>query len=245
MSELPILATNEILVEYSQFKLLFQPLRFTNYDGVAFVGPSGSGKTTLLEILAGLEETSTSASSFFYGTQVAKFKRADRHKIAFVSQDPFLVDSVTALENVLHGSLGRYLLPRIGVKSYHSDDVIRAKSILNKLGVDNVSQRALEYSGGERKRIAIARAIMQSPEILILDEPLSSLDPNVSEQVLNYIFSEKRLVIASLHQPEIATKYFKRIIGIQAGELMFDKASLDIKARDFEKLYKSATFEVP
>jgi phosphonate transport system ATP-binding protein len=197
---------------------------------VALVGLSGSGKSTLLRHVDGLH-LPTSGRVQVLGVDVPSVRgralRALRRRIGFVFQQFDLVGSRTVLENVCTGALGRLRGPRLGLSTYPKAVRREALEHLDRVGLaDRAFQRANTLSGGQQQRVAVARALMQRPEVLLADEPVASLDPESSEQVmalLKTISRENSLtVLCSLHQVDLALGWGDRIIGLRAGRTVLD-----------------------
>ena len=197
---------------------------------VVLLGLSGSGKSTLLRHIDGLE-TPTSGSVRALGVEVPKLRgaalRTLRGKIGFIFQQFEIVGPLTVLENVLTGSLSTVRGPRVGIWTYSKALRLRALGHLDRVGLlERAYQRADTLSGGQQQRVAIARALMQDPEILLADEPVASLDPESSSQVMNLIreiAAERGLtVVCSLHQVELALGWGDRIVGLRSGSVVLD-----------------------
>lgn len=197
---------------------------------VVLLGLSGSGKSTLLRHIDGLELPSTGSVSAL-GTDVASLSgrelRALRGRIGFIFQQFELVGPLTVLENVLTGALSTIRGPRVGVWSYSRELRLKALGHLDRVGLlERAYQRADTLSGGQQQRVAIARALMQDPEILLADEPVASLDPESSGQVMaliREIAAEQGLtVVCSLHQVDLALGWGDRIVGLRAGKVVLD-----------------------
>ncbi|WP_040162800.1 phosphonate ABC transporter ATP-binding protein [Microbacterium gorillae] len=197
---------------------------------VVVLGLSGSGKSTLLRHLNGLE-TPTSGSVRVLGEDVARLRgaplRALRSRIGFIFQQFELVPSLSVLENVLTGSLASVRGPRLGLFSYRRPAKLRALCHLDRVGLlDRAYQRADTLSGGQQQRVAIARALMQNPEVLLADEPVASLDPESSAQVMALVreiaADEGLTVLCSLHQVDLAISWADRIVGLRHGEVVLD-----------------------
>jgi phosphonate transport system ATP-binding protein len=199
-------------------------------ETVVLLGLSGSGKTTLLRHLNGLEAPSTGRVRVL-GTDLVGLAgrklRMLRSRIGFVFQQFELVGRLTVLENVLTGSLATLRGPRAGIWSYPRAYRLDALARLDRVGLlDRAYQRADTLSGGQQQRAAIARALMQKPEILLADEPVASLDPESSDQVialLREIALENALtVVTSLHQVDLALAFGQRIVGLRHGRVVLD-----------------------
>jgi phosphonate transport system ATP-binding protein len=197
---------------------------------VVLLGLSGSGKSTLLRHVDGLH-LPTSGSVRVLGVDVGSARggalRALRRRIGFVFQQFDLVGSRTVLENVCTGALGRLRGPRLGLPTYPRSLRREALEHLDRVGLaDRAFQRADTLSGGQQQRVAVARALMQRPEVLLADEPVASLDPESSEQVMTLLKTISRenslTVVCSLHQVDLALGWGDRIIGLRTGRTVLD-----------------------
>lgn len=199
-------------------------------ETVVLLGLSGSGKTTLLRHLNGLEAPSAGRVRVL-GSDVVGLDgprlRALRRRIGFVFQQFELVGRLTVLENVLTGSLASLRGPRLGIWSYPRSYRLEALRRLDRVGLlERAYQRADTLSGGQQQRAAIARALMQNPEILLADEPVASLDPESSEQVMALLreiaLDNTLTVLCSLHQVDLALAWGQRIVGLRHGRIVLD-----------------------
>jgi len=219
-------------------------LEVSRGEVVVLLGLSGSGKSTLLRHLDGLE-LPTSGSVEVLGQQVPALKgralRRLRSRVGFIFQQFELVPSLTVLENVLTGSLSTVRGPRLGLWGYSRGAKLQALEHLDRVGLlDRAYQRSDTLSGGQQQRVAIARALMQKPDILLADEPVASLDPESSDQVMaliREIAADAGLtVVCSLHQVDLAISWADRIVGLRHGEIVLDTAT--------EGLSKAAVMEI-
>ncbi|WP_029149571.1 phosphonate ABC transporter ATP-binding protein [Microbacterium indicum] len=212
---------------------------------VVLLGLSGSGKSTLLRHIDGLE-TPTTGSVEALGENVTALSgralRALRGRIGFIFQQFELVGPSTVLENVLTGALSGLRGPRVGLMMYPRSLRERALGHLDRVGLlDRAYQRSDTLSGGQQQRVAIARALMQDPEILLADEPVASLDPESSSQVMGLIreiAAERGLtVVCSLHQVDLALSWGDRIVGLRAGEVVLDTPTGEISRETVMEIY--------
>jgi len=220
---------------------------------VALLGLSGSGKSTLLRTINGLHRPS-SGEIRVLGTDIAAARRSElrmlRRGVGFVFQQFELVGRLTALENVLSGALGRLRGPRLGTMSYPLALRKEALARLERVGLaDRAFQRAGTLSGGQQQRVAIARAMMQQPRILLADEPVASLDPETSEQVMELMFGICReqdiTVVVCLHQVDLAMKWAERIIGLREGTLVLDVETAAVDRTQVMDIYRRVLDEAP
>ncbi|KJL32394.1 phosphonate ABC transporter ATP-binding protein [Microbacterium azadirachtae] len=212
---------------------------------VVLLGLSGSGKSTLLRHLDGLE-TPTSGSIEVLGSSVPALKgkalRSLRSRVGFIFQQFELVPSLTVLENVLTGSLSSVRGPRLGLWGYSKDAKLRALGHLERVGLlDRAYQRSDTLSGGQQQRVAIARALMQRPEILLADEPVASLDPESSDQVMALIreiaADQGLTVVCSLHQVDLAISWADRIVGLRHGEVVLNTSTTGLSKAEVMEIY--------
>ncbi len=220
-------------------------LDVTRGEIVVLLGLSGSGKSTLLRHINGLE-TPTSGRVTTLGDDVTALRGAQlrglRGRIGFIFQQFEIVGPLTVLENVLTGALSSLRGPRVGIWTY--PQALRRKALehLDRVGIlERAYQRADTLSGGQQQRVAIARALMQDPEILLADEPVASLDPESSSQVMTLIreiAAERQLtVVCSLHQVDLALGWGDRIVGLRAGELVLDTPTNDLSKDEVMAIY--------
>jgi phosphonate transport system ATP-binding protein len=228
-------------------------LRVDRGEVVVLLGLSGSGKSTLLRHLNGLEFP-TSGTVEVLGQKVPTLRhkalRALRGRVGMIFQQFELVPSLTALENVLTGALARLSGPRLGLFAYPRSLKLRALTHLDRVGLlDKAYQRADLLSGGQQQRVAIARALMQSPEILLADEPVASLDPESSTQVMQIIreiaADDGLTVVCSLHQVDLALGWGDRIIGLRNGQVVLDTPAKGLSKAQVMEIYGRVTTVSP
>lgn len=216
---------------------------------VVLLGLSGSGKSTLLRHIDALE-TPTSGDVRVLGQRVPRLRggslRRLRSRVGFIFQQFELVGPLTVMENVLTGSLGTLRGPRLGLFGYPRHLKLRALGHLDRVGLlDQAYQRADTLSGGQQQRVAIARALMQDPEVLLADEPVASLDPHSSSQVMaliREIAAENSLtVLCSLHQVDLAISWAGRIVGLRHGELVLDTPAAGLTKSEVMEIYGRVT----
>jgi phosphonate transport system ATP-binding protein len=201
---------------------------------VAVLGPSGSGKTTLFRLCNG-SARSTNGRIDVLGVPMEAARagrlRDLRKRVAVVYQNHNLVSSVSVLQNVLMGRLGHVSLPR-AIRSAllpAGDDLRAVEQVLGALGIaDKLLSRADDLSGGQQQRVAVARALLQRPELLLADEPVASVDAETAEVILDLLarlcHEEGVTVLISLHQREYVERYCDRLIELHSGELVRDES---------------------
>ena len=197
---------------------------------VAIIGPSGTGKSTLIRCINRLVEP-TQGSIDFYGTNIVTLNsgalRKVRREIGMVFQEYNLVERLTVMENILSGRLGYISALNAWLRRYPAADIERAYELLDLIGLHGFeNQRADSLSGGQRQRVGIARSIMQSPRLLLADEPTSSLDPKTSVEIMQLLKElGERLgipVLVNMHDVELAKRFAVRIIGMSDGRIVYD-----------------------
>ncbi|TFD83965.1 phosphonate ABC transporter ATP-binding protein [Cryobacterium lactosi] len=212
---------------------------------VVLLGLSGSGKSTLLRHIDALDLPSAGSVKVL-GEDVPALSgrrlRALRSRVGFIFQQFELVPSLSVLENVLTGALAELRGPRLGLWSYPKSKKLRALAHLDRVGLlDRAYQRADTLSGGQQQRVAIARALMQNPSILLADEPVASLDPESSDQVMALIreiaYEEGLTVLCSLHQVDLAIAWADRIVGLRHGAVVLDMPATGLSKAQVMEIY--------
>jgi phosphonate transport system ATP-binding protein len=216
------------------------------------IGLSGSGKSTLLRCINRLIEP-TSGTITLDGTDVTSARGAQlrfiRRRIGMIFQQFNLVKRSSVLTNVLAGRLGYAARWRTLLGRFSKEDVERAHRSLERVGLlEKIYARADQLSGGQQQRVGIARALMQEPELLFADEPVSALDPATSNSVLQYLEQMNRTdgvtVICALHFLSLARRYGTRIIALKDGEIVFEGLPSEIDAARFKEIYGEDAEEV-
>lgn len=219
---------------------------------LVIIGLSGSGKSTLMRCINRLVEP-TSGQVLLDGVDVTAASRDDlrliRRRIAMVFQHFNLVKRSTVLTNVLSGRLGYMHTAPSLLHRFSQEDLDRAKAALTRVGIaEKADARADELSGGQQQRVGIARALMQEPEIMLADEPVSALDPATSHSVLKYLEQINRedgiTVMCNLHFLDLARRYGTRIIALKGGRLIFDGLPTEIDRVRFKEIYGEEAEEV-
>ncbi len=196
----------------------------------AVIGPSGTGKSTLIRCINRLVQP-TSGEILYHGEDLAKLSgaalRAARRRIGMVFQEYNLVERLTVMENLLCGRLGYVPVWRAWLRKFPARDIEHAFQLLDAVGLGGFeNRRADALSGGQRQRVGIARAIMQEPNIILADEPTSSLDPKTSVEImeiLSGLAAERNLpVIVNIHNVDLARRFAARIIGMTGGSVVYD-----------------------
>ena len=230
-----------------------RPMSLEARDGeaIAVVGPSGSGKTTLLHLLAGVIRPDTggirlngaSLSELGAGRELSRL-------VGVIHQQYDLVPHLSVVHNVLAGRLGEWGLFKSLLSLVSPRERRLAEDALEKVGLaDRLYERASRLSGGEQQRVAIARMLVQDPRVIVADEPVASLDPARSADLmalLTGIAAESgKTIIASIHSIELARKRFDRVIGLRNGAVAFDMPIRDVSDELLAGLYELDGLEGP
>ena len=212
-------------------------------ERIGLLGPSGAGKSTLLALLNGSLPPSRGTVEVL-GTPLAGLSparlRAIQRRIGTISQRLDLVDQVRVLHNVNAGRLGQWSTARALVALVLPRPDPSVVSALDRVGLGfAVHERTERLSGGERQRVAIARLLVQDPELVLADEPVASLDPARASEVLDLLrtASPHGTLVVSLHQPELARRYCTRVIGLQQGEVVLDRPVAELTDDELDELY--------
>ena len=213
-------------------------------ERVAIIGPSGAGKTTLLRLLNGYARPERGHISLLGQAIDAKAarRREVRRQLGFVFQEFNLVERATVFDNVLWGRLGR-VHPFLSLLGWFSeaDKQAAMKAILEVDLAAQAGQRADTLSGGQKQRVAVARVLAQEAQIILADEPVSNLDPTLADDILGLLteVSQRRGVtlLMSVHQPQLARRYADRIIGLRAGQIVYDEAAKNFDSTALQTIY--------
>ena len=213
------------------------------------IGPSGAGKTTLFRLLNGTLRPSSGELRFDgrdTGSLSPREARAMRRRIGTIHQQSLLVPSLSVLDNTLCGALGGWSLVRslrTAIAPARAD-VDRAMAALDRVGLaDKRDARADELSGGQQQRVAIARLVMQDPEVILADEPFAALDPALADaiaQLLLGLADAGRTLVCTLHDVERALGLFPRVVALRGGRVAFDAPSRAVSRDALDELYRGA-----
>lgn len=203
-------------------------------ETVALVGPSGAGKTTLIRVCNGTIIPNSGTVE----------RPASRAAIGTVFQQLDLVGPLHVVHNVNAGRLGTWSTLRALRSLVRPIEVERARAALDSVGMAHkLYARTDRLSGGEQQRVALARVLMQSPEVILADEPVSSLDPARSSEVMQLFTSVAadgdRALVVSLHDFDLARRFCQRIVGLRFGRIVFDRPAAEVDDAMGTALYAS------
>lgn len=224
---------------------------------VGLLGASGSGKSTLLRQISGLASSDKTMDSEIRvngvivqsGGRVSRDIRRLRSGLGCVFQQFNLVGRLSVLTNVLTGHLHRMPLWRSLTRTFRDEERALAMRALERVGISEFAlRRASTLSGGQLQRAAIARSLVQGAKVLLADEPIASLDPEASRNVMEILAQINRedacTVLVSLHQVDIAMKYCPRIIALRQGQVVYDGPSSELTPAALRRLYGSQVEEL-
>ena len=251
---MPILEFQNVSKVYNNVTKALTDVSFTVDEGefVAIIGPSGSGKSTILRCINRLVDATQGVITFDGHDVNNAGKRAMRQirtRIGMIFQHYNLVDRLSVVENVLHGKLGHKSAIGGAVGHYTESEKENAFGILAKLGLtEQAYKRCDELSGGQKQRVGIGRSLMQEPRLILCDEPIAALDPSSSKVIMDYLSdinaAMKLTCICNLHQVDVALKYAKRIIGITAGQIVYDGPPDKLSSAKIHEIYQSSEGEL-
>jgi phosphonate transport system ATP-binding protein len=248
LEKIDMLEVNGLKVIYPNGNEALKSITFQAKRGeiVAIIGRSGAGKSTLLRCINGLQpatEGEITLNNEKITSLSQKQLRLARRHIGFIWQEYNLIERLPAITNVLTGRLGyNYGLGSlVGVFSRaHREIALRSLERVNML--HRAHFRADRLSGGEKQRVSIARAIAQEPVILLADEPVASLDPELSVQVMADLARVARevgvLTLINIHDVELAKQYVDRLIGIAEGGIVYDGTPDGLDSKTMDRIYR-------
>jgi len=187
-------------------------------ERISLVGESGAGKSTLLRLI---------------------YERC-RDRAALVPQESGLVQSLSVFHNVYMGRLQAYSVWRNlrNLLKPRRDDVVAVRPVVTELRLeDKIFTPVAELSGGQQQRTAVGRALYNTGDVLLGDEPVSAVDEHQAREILGTINSEKKTVILAMHDRTLALDFTDRVIGIRDGRIVLDEATAGMVPGDLDHLY--------
>jgi len=205
-------------------------------ERVALVGPSGAGKTTALRLCTGrlgVERGTVTVLGQDLARADAEDLRRVRRRVGTVHQQFHLVGPLRVVHNVNAGRLGSWSRARALRSLVRPVEVDAARSALGRVGIaDKLFERTDQLSGGEQQRVALARVLLQDPDVILADEPVSSLDPARAEAVMDLlsevVVGRNRTLVVSLHDFAMARRRCDRVVGLRAGRVAFDVPAAEV-----------------
>lgn len=222
-------------------------------ERIAIIGPSGAGKTSLLRVAAAaLRPTRGCIQTLAtdpWKLAPRQLKRL-RSRIGVIHQSPPIPPRLRVVTAVLAGRLGLWSTGRALLSLAYPCDIDAAHKVLAQLDLgDRLFDRCDRLSGGELQRVGIARTLYQRPDLLLADEPVSALDPSLSNMAIGQLVAQATshgaTLVASLHAVDLALKWFPRIVGLRAGEVAFDRPADQVSEAMLHELYANESLELP
>lgn len=222
-------------------------------ERLAIIGPSGAGKSSLLRLLAtSLRPTEGRIAVLdanpwrLSGAQLRRL----RSRIGVVHQAPPLPPRQRAITAVIAGRLGQWPWWKSALSLLYPADIAGPREQLARLDLaDRLFERCDQLSGGQLQRVGVARVLYQRPDLLLADEPVSAMDPALADLTVNQLQREAAdrgvTLVASLHVVDIALRWFPRVIGLKAGEIVFDLPAAQVSDSVLRELYASETGTLP
>ncbi|MEM9136673.1 MAG: phosphonate ABC transporter ATP-binding protein [Cyanobacteria bacterium P01_F01_bin.42] len=220
-------------------------LRVNWQERVAIIGPSGAGKSSLLRLLNGALKPSDGQLKIL-GQSVQGLSRRQlrliQRQIGTIYQQFNLVNDLRVIHNVNAGNLGRWPVWKALWSLLYPLNIDEARRALEQVGIaEKLFIPTAQLSGGQQQRVAIARVLIQNPLVVLADEPVSSLDPRLSQDMIELLLSllgqQPRTVITSLHDVALAKHYYDRIVGLRSGRILFDLPAIAVTTEKLAELY--------
>lgn len=231
--------------KYGDFEALHHiDLHVRKGEFLVILGASGAGKSTLLRCINHLTEPTT--GEIYVDGERSRGDRAGlrkvRRDVAMIFQHYNVVPRLSVLKNVLTGRLSAMPSVLSWFQLFPRLDIEVAKECLRRVGLDEKADvRTDTLSGGQKQRVGIARALAQQPKVILADEPVASLDPKTSRNVLNYLRQASRetgiTVICNLHQVDYACEFGERIIGVAGGRIVFEGRPDELTETALQRIY--------
>ena len=246
MTKIPIFELKRVSQQFGQFRALTN-LNLQIYPGerVALVGASGAGKSTLIRLLNGTLLPSQ-GEVWVLGRNLARLSpcqlRQVQRRVGTVYQQFNLVNNLRVIHNVNAGHLGRWPLVKAAISLLFPLEVETAAKALTQVGIpEKLYAPTEELSGGQQQRVALARVLVQNPEVILADEPISNLDKQLSQEIMDLLkdMSEAKgkTLVTSLHSLEFARSHCTRLVGLRQGQIAFDVSPAALSPTTIEELY--------
>lgn len=242
-----MLRIEQLVKKYPTGDMALKGVDLTVPEGqvLALIGPSGAGKSTLIRCVNRLVEP-TSGRIWLKDTEITALNHAQlrriRRRIGMIFQEYALVERLSVMENVLSGRLGYVNFWQSWFRRFPQSDIDQAFMLLDRVGLGEfVDKRADALSGGQRQRVGIARALIQNPDLLLVDEPTASLDPKTSRQIMRLITDLARerglAVIINIHDVPLAQMFVQRIVGLRSGKIVYDGSPDNLSYQQLTEIY--------
>ncbi len=220
---------------YGNFNLLIENVQINEHDKIAILGENGCGKTTFLNIISGYYKEYI-GEIIFFNKDLKSFNEKERSKkLSYLSQFSSISFNYTIFETILFGRF-----PYVKGEKFLKEDYEKTEKLLKQFNLYKYkNSEFFSLSGGEKRKVMVARTLNQETEVILLDEPTSMVDIKFSLFILNYLNNLKSTIIASIHDINLALQFFKRFIFMKNGRIIYDLNREEISE---EVLYE--TYEV-
>ena len=223
-------------------------LQIEQGEFVAIIGLSGAGKSTILRCINRMHDISKgelTVDGVTVDSLRGKELRRYRRKVGMIFQSFNLVSRSTALKNVLTADVPDMPFFRVLLGIFTKEQKMRALESLDKVGIlDKAYTRCDQLSGGQQQRVALARTLNQNPSIILADEPVAALDPVTAHQVMadfKRINEEMNItILINIHHVDLALGYAQRVVGIRAGEIVYDGPSSEVTQEILDSIYNGS-----
>lgn len=242
----PLFELKNLSLNFGSYQALTEiNLQIYPGDRIALVGSSGAGKSTLISLLNGTL-IPTQGEVLILGRNLAKLrsknKRQIQRQVGTIYQQFHLVDNLRVIHNVNAGNLGKWSFLKAAISLFFPLEVGTVVKALTQVGIpEKLYERTDKLSGGQQQRVAIARVLVQNPTAILADEPISSLDPELSKEIMDLLrkLNEEtgKTLVTSLHAIAFARSYYQRIIGLKQGRILFDTPVEQLSNEMIEELY--------
>lgn len=248
MAEPTVVEVRDVRVTYGTVDALADAeLRVARGERVALIGSSGAGKTTVLDLVSGLVAPTRGTVRVLGeepGTLAGRRLRAHRRRVGIIGQHLDMALPLRVVHNVNAGHLGVWSTPAAAWSLVRPRDRDETFEILERVGLgDRLFSRTDELSGGERQRVAVARVLAQCPDLVVADEPTSSIDPRLSDHVMDLLCGPDErapwTTVVSVHDPDLARRHATRIVGLRGGRIVFDGPPGSIADAELADLYRA------
>lgn len=222
-------------------------LSVTAGERIGIIGPNGAGKSSLLKVIGGTAPGHVTGAIEVLGRNLAlplsrSTQRAFQAQVGQVFQALQLVPRLSALDNVLIGALSRNRSPLSWARLFPAAERDRGRQALRTVGMEALATaRTDRLSGGQRQKVALARLLMQQPDLILADEPTAALDPaaaaEIAAQLASYARGAGIAMLTVVHEPALLPLLAERVIGLQQGRILFDLPTADVSPRQLATLY--------
>lgn len=242
-----MLRLNHVTKVYDARSVALKDVTFDVPQGqfCVLLGHSGAGKSTILRVVNGLVKP-TSGSVTVEGQEISpKTLNQVRQKVSMIHQEFNLATRSSVAANVLSGALANVSTLRALLGWFPASMRRKCCDLVERVGLaeHHLLRRVSELSGGQQQRVGIARALMTDPKIILADEPIASLDPSISREIMSLLYDAAKrsgcTILCSLHQPDIARQFADRIIGVEGGRIVFDLSSNEVDDEVLSLIYRN------